>query len=88
MTGSKDEHFSAVGFVGHEVEGFQAIIRAAKEKIDEIVGMTVNAVGDPPSTDAGRSSLELAVALRERLEEIIGISESLIVELSRYGGGF
>ncbi len=89
MSYGRDEHFQAVGFVGNEVEEMEGLIKSALEKAQQIVGMTVNAVGESPETDAGRQALGLAAALSEQdLPDAIQKCEALKAELIRYGEGF
>lgn len=88
MTSSRGEHVNALGFAGMQVEEFEGIVASAKEKLEEVLGTVINAVGEEPTTEAGQNALSMVSSLTDKLEEIMGICEGAKAELNRYGGGF
>lgn len=86
---SRDEHNEAVGFAGQHIENeLLPLILAAKDKVDETVGMVANAVGGNPNAESGQNALGAIAGLTEKLEECANACHLAIAELNRYGGGF
>lgn len=85
---SREAHGESVAVALAEIHALEHRIMAAQEKQQEALGAVVMAVGDPPTTDSGRTVLDWTVMLDERLSELLRFCDNIGVELNRYAGGF
>jgi hypothetical protein len=85
---AREPHIQAVGFASLQVQELQNILMSAKAVQDECLGIVVTAVGEQPTVESARNALELTAAVGTRIEEIIGVCESVKAHLDQYATGF
>lgn len=83
----REQHAEAVQVALTEIEAFQTLINAAKEKGADAVVAVSRAVGGS-GTEAAANALNGTVGVRDRLEGLVGSLEGAALELRRYRGGF
>lgn len=84
----RDHHFQAVGFVGLEVDELEGLLARCKMLQEELLGLTINAVGEDPVLESAQNATAYVAGLGDRITECIGLCESAKAELLRYGNGF
>lgn len=85
---SREAHAASVAVARAEVEGLMNIIRAAGLKQEEALGAVAVAVGDDPSSDAGRAAFEYVAKLRDDIDELVRIADNAMQLLDNYAAGF
>jgi hypothetical protein len=89
MTSARDSHFEATGLAGAMIQELLNAILHAKEIADnQAMPIIQNAIGAAPSSEAGQNAAGMVQQISEGLEEMAGIANQAIAEMTRYGGGF
>lgn len=86
--GQRDGHHDAVGFAVLQVQELENIVLAAKEVQQEVMGVIMSAVGEATDLESANNAREWTGVIESKLDEIVGLCESIKAELLRYGGGF
>jgi len=84
---AREEHVQAVGFAGLQVEELEGKLSALREETESVKATVVNAVGEDPSTPAGRTALQSVKLIEVALAEAMDLCEQAKQHLNDYGKG-
>ena len=84
---AREEHVQAVGFAGLQVEELETLITGVMDRVSEVRRIAVNAVGEEPTSESGKSALASIYSIRVSLAEALGSCEAAKRYLNNYGRG-
>lgn len=88
MSDYRAMHQEAVAAAKGKISDVAAVLAAVREKTQEAIAATVNAVGDDDQVESAGNVLGILARIEADAETSSGLAANAEAELDRYSGGF
>lgn len=88
MSGPHGQHQEAVAGAIFAIGELQETISLLTDRQETAMGAVIMAVGQNPNVESAQNAMNFIAEVRNRVDELFGMTEQAKAELERYVGGF